>query len=118
MATQKPHKLANGVDAHILTDEERRRGRLKGHETRRERAKSFRERLAEKLDERAEEIADRLLAAGDDDWRAITAALDQAFGKPTETVKAEIDTSVRVVSAFDADSSAAVQSDAAPEPAS
>lgn len=68
----------------VATAESRRKGALRAAEVKRERAKSFRQRLADKLDERADEIINRLIDASEEDWRAITAALDQAFGRPTE----------------------------------
>lgn len=84
-ATPKPpRKLKNGADAHQLTPEDCRKGQARAAELKREAAKSFRERLAERLDEKADEIITTLLAAGAEDWRATVAALDQGFGKPTE----------------------------------
>lgn len=81
---QRKGRLKNGAEAHELTTEDRRKGAARTNEIRSEAAKSFRQRLAEELDRRAADTIDKLLAAGDDDWRAIVAAVDQAFGKPTE----------------------------------
>ena len=69
------------------TTETRRKGAERTNEIRREQAKSFRQRLAEKLDERAEEVIQGLLAAGKDDWRASVAAIEQAHGKPTAALE-------------------------------
>lgn len=81
---QRKGRLKNGAEPHQLTAEDRRRGAATTNALRKEQAKTFRQRLADKLDDRADEIIDRLLDASEEDWRAITAALDQAYGKPTE----------------------------------
>ena len=63
---------------HKFTDDDRR----KAAETKRERAKTFRQRLAEKLDDRADELIDAAMqAAASGDWRATVALLEQAYGK-------------------------------------
>ena len=78
------HKLASGADAHQFTTEDRRKGGLVRAERAREQAKTVRERLADKLNERADELADALIEQARTDYRAFVAGMDQAFGKPTE----------------------------------
>jgi hypothetical protein len=91
----QPRTLKNGNPAHELTREERARGARKGGlakaEKQRELAKTFRERLAEELNRRAEEIVALLVGRLTNEvektsLRELTAALarlaDQAFGKP------------------------------------
>ena len=69
------------------TAESRRRGALRAAEAKRERSKTFRQRLGEKLDERAEEIVEQLLAAGEHDWRALIALIHEAYGRPAQAVE-------------------------------
>src|SRR5262249_51038741 len=72
------HSPAAGVDMAELG----RNGGLEGGVVRRETALSFRARLAARLEERADEVIDRLLAAGERDWRADIAVLHEAHGPP------------------------------------
>jgi hypothetical protein len=85
-----PPMLKNGVPAHVLTPEQRRKGGLAAAAKRRQRKEdlelSFRERLAKQYNAKAEAIASRLIEAGEDDWRAIVAGADQAFGRPPQEV--------------------------------
>jgi hypothetical protein len=72
---------------HLLTAEERRRGAIRANEVRRERGKSMRERFAEKLEADAEELYAVFKRAWEGgDWKAAQAALNQAFGRPPQSV--------------------------------
>ena len=87
---------AHGRSPEKVSENARKAARRSG-EARRERARSFRERLAQELNDRAEELVDSLLEAGKDDWRAITAGLDQAFGKPAQTIAGDVDQPLTIV---------------------
>jgi hypothetical protein len=106
----QPRTLKNGNPAHELTPEERARGARKGGlakaERQRELAKTFRERLAEEMNRRAEEIVTSLLdrlanEVEKTSLQELTAAFirlaDQAFGKPPQAVIGESNTPVRIV---------------------
>lgn len=73
------------------TPETRMKGTLRSAEVRAERAKSLRQRFAEKLDEDAEELYDSFKRAWlGPDWRAADAAITQAFGKPDGHMSVDI----------------------------
>src|SRR5262249_59548285 len=71
--------------AQYSTSETRRKGALRANEVRRERAKSFRQRLAEKLEAEADEVFQSFARAyREGDWRAAQAIIREAFGQPAQ----------------------------------
>lgn len=84
-----------------LTPEQLSKGGLNRAAKIREEKKTFRQRLAEKLDERAEQLIDVALAAGEKgDWRATLALIEQVYGKPKETI--EVNGDLRLARGVDA----------------
>ena len=78
-----PWELKPGVTAHILTAEERSRGGKTLQKRRAEAAKSVLVKLAEKTEERADEIIDAYLrAVRGGDWKAGEAMLSRVYGLP------------------------------------
>lgn len=71
----------------FATAETRRKGAYASLAVRRENAKTFRQRLGEKLDEQADDLIAAAVRAGNEgDWRATVALVEQAFGKAPERV--------------------------------
>jgi len=104
-----------------FTSENAREMQARSAAKRRENAQKFRDEMQAKLLEaQGGVIAGKLLAQ--DDWRAWVAAVEQAFGKPTDKIEHEHTGDVTFVlrSAFDDDdrgSGSSVQSEPSAEPA-
>lgn len=86
---------------HKLTTEDRRKGALAAAAVKRERGKSIRERISDKLDEEADLVVqvyvDAMKAKRGKDadhptrLRAVNDAIEQAHGRPTQAVTATVD---------------------------
>ncbi len=95
--------FVHGRSASLLPEVARRAGIASG-EARRELGKTIRERIAERLQEDADEIYDTFQKAWQDgDWRAADAAINQALGRPPQAITGDEEQPLQIVlrSAFD-----------------
>lgn len=92
---QQRKLLRGGVEPHVFTPEERRKGALRAAETRRERAKSHAQRLREQVEKKEKALTGAMIEkALEGNVQAYAALMSYAYGTPARVEPEQVELAV------------------------